>query len=157
MPRNQYKKKGFEYDPIYNSHEVAKLVNYLMIDGKKSIALSIVYDVFDELKKQNKDPLKVLHQAIDNVSPTHEVKPRRLGGASYLVPTEVRRERKLFLAFNWIIEGARARANKEFHTFSKKLLTELLEAANNQGHAVGKKTQTEKLAEANKAFAHLKW
>ncbi len=157
MPRHQYKKKSIENDPIYNSTEVTKLINYLMLDGKKSVSQSIVYSVFDELKKQNKDPLRILHQAIDNVAPIHEVKPRRLGGASYLVPIEVRRERKIFLALNWIIEGAKTRSNKEFHTFAKKLLTELLEAANNQGHAVSKKTQTEKLAEQNKAFSHLKW
>jgi len=98
-----------------------------------------------------------LRQAIDNVSPLHEVKPRRLGGASYLVPIEVRRERKLFLALNWLIEAARSKSNKEYHSFDKKLLTEILEAAKNQGNAVAKKLQTEKLAEANKAFSHLKW
>jgi len=157
MPRHSYKKIKNKPDQLYQSLEVSKLINYLMIDGKKSVAEGIVYQVLEEIKKQGQEPLKILRQAIDNVSPLHEVKPRRLGGASYLVPIEVRRERKLFLALNWIIEAAKSRSNKEFHSFDKKLLTEILEAAKNQGNAVAKKLQTEKLAEANRAFAHLKW
>lgn len=157
MPRHPYKKKPVRKDVLYNSLEVAKLVNYLMLDGKKSVASSIVYNVLEEFKKQNQDPMKVLHQAINNVAPSFEVKPRRLGGASYLVPTEVRRDRKFFLALNWIINAAKSRSNKEYHSFEKKLSAELLDAAKNQGSAVAKKLQTEKLADANKAFAHLKW
>jgi len=157
MPRHSYKKRVFKKDKLFNSLEVAKLINYLMINGKKSVAEGLVYKVFDELKKQSDDPLKLLHLAIENVSPIHEVKPRRLGGASYLVPIEVRRERKLKLALNWIIDAAKARANKEYHTFDKKLLIEIVEASKNQGAAVAKKQQTEKLADANKAFSHLKW
>lgn len=157
MPRHQYKKTSLKPDLMFRSHEVAKLINYLMIDGKKTVAQKIVYNVFDEIKKQGQDPLRVLHQAIGNVAPSYEVRPRRLGGASYLVPIEVRRERKLFLALNWIIETASTKSNKEFKTFEKKLFTELTDASQNQGQAVQKKIQTEKLAEANKAFAHLKW
>ncbi len=157
MPRHSYKRKKIRKDPVYENREVAKLINYIMRDGKRSVAQKIVYGVFEELKKQNQDPLKVLRVALDNVSPTYEVKPRRLGGASYLVPIEVRPDRKLFLALNWIVDAARSRSNKEFHTFEQKLLTELIEASKNQGNAVAKKTQTEKLAEANKAFSHLKW
>ncbi len=157
MPRHSYKKRTIRKDPVYWSNEVSKLINYVMIDGKKSVAQKIVYNIFDELKKTNQDPLRVLAQALDNVSPTYEVKPRRLGGASYLVPTETRKERKLFLALSWIVNAAKARPNKEYHTFEKKLLAELVEASKSQGQAVAKKTQTEKLAEANKAFAHLKW
>jgi len=157
MPRRPYKKREIDPDYIYNNHEVAKLINYIMFEGKKTIAKQIVYIAFEELKKQKQDPLRILHLAILHVSPTHEVKPRRLGGASYLVPTEVRKDRKLFLALNWIIEAAKAHSNKEFHSFSDKLLAELLDASKNQGQAVNKKMQTEKLAEANKAFAHLKW
>lgn len=157
MPRHSYKKRVFKKDKLFNSLEVAKLINYLMISGKKSVAEGLVYKMLDELKKQSEDPLKLLHLAIENVSPIHEVKPRRLGGASYLVPIEVRRERKLKLALNWIIDAAKARANKEFHTFDKKLLVEIVEASKNQGAAVAKKAQTEKLADANKAFSHLKW
>ena len=157
MPRHQYKKHPSEKDPVYGSHEVAKLITYVMKDGKKSIAQKIVYDVFSQMETEKKDPLKVLAGAISNVAPSYEVKPKRLGGASYLVPIEVRRERRLFLALNWIVEAAATRSNKSFHTFSKKLYTELVEASENQGNAVTKRTQTEKLAEANKAFSHLRW
>lgn len=157
MPRHQYKKKEKKPDSLYNSLEISKLINYVMKDGKKTVAEKIVYQVFDELKKQNKDPEMVLHQAIQNVAPLHEVKPKRLGGASYLVPIEVRKERRLFLALNWIINAAATRSNKEYNSFYKKLYTELLDASTNQGAAVNKKLQTEKLAAANKAFAHLKW
>ncbi|MBI4226201.1 30S ribosomal protein S7 [Candidatus Roizmanbacteria bacterium] len=157
MPRRPYKKRTVKPDPVYNSNEVTKLINYIMIDGKKTVAQKIVFDVFNLLKEKQYDPLRILNQAIQHVSPNYEVKPRRLGGASYLVPTEVRRERRLFLALNWIIVGAKARSNKEYHTFSQKLLAELLDASKNQGQAVNKRLQTEKLAEANKAFAHLKW
>ena len=157
MPRHPYKKRKSKVDPIYGSFEVAKLINYLMLDGKKTVAQKIVYNMLNAIKDENKDPVKTLHQAINNVAPTYEVKPRRLGGASYLVPTEVRRDRKFFLAFNWIIVAAKTRSNKEFHSFDKKLLAEIHDAANNQGQAVTKRQQTEKLAESNKAFSHLKW
>src|SRR3972149_5279681 len=157
MPRHNYKKRSIKKDKLFNSFEVAKLINYIMINGKKSVAEGLVYKVIDELKKQSDEPLKILHLAIENVSPIHEVKPRRLGGASYLVPIEMRRERKLKLALNWIIDAAKARANKEYHTFDQKLLVEIIEASKNQGAAIAKKLQTEKLAEANKAFSHLKW
>ncbi len=157
MPRHKYKRIKVKPDKIYNSHEIAKLISYLMIDGQKAVAEKIVYDAFAEIQKQGEDPIKILHQAIDNTSPNFEVKPRRLGGASYLVPIEVRRDRRLFLALNWIITAAKSRTNKEYHSFSKKLLAELTEAAKNQGQAVAKKQATEKLAETNKAFSHLKW
>lgn len=157
MPRRPYKKRATRIDPVFSNLEVAKLINYTMLDGKKSVARNIVYDIFDQLAKQKQDPLKILHQAIQHVSPTYEVKSRRLGGASYLVPIEVRKNRRLFLALNWIIVAAKSRSNKEFHTFADKLLAELLDASKNQGQAVNKKLQTEKLADANKAFAHLKW
>ncbi|MBI2641174.1 30S ribosomal protein S7 [Candidatus Roizmanbacteria bacterium] len=157
MPRHPYKKRRIKSDPVHTSYEVAKLINYVMVDGKKTPSQKAVYKTLDELKKQGHDGLKILHQAITNVAPLHEVKPRRLGGASYLVPIEVRRERKLFLALNWIVNAAKARSNKEYHTFQEKLLAELLDASKNQGQAVNKRLQTEKLAEANKAFAHLKW
>ena len=157
MPRHLYKKNQTKPDSIYNSLEVAKLINYIMENGNKKVAQRLVYQAFDRIKKENKDPIEILLQAIRNVAPNYEVKPRRLGGASYLVPIEVRRERKIFLALNWIIEAARSRLNKEFHTFVDKLYSELLEASNNQGQAVNKRLQTEKLAEANRAFAHLKW
>jgi small subunit ribosomal protein S7 len=157
MPRGNYKKRIIKPDPVYQSYEVAKLINYVMRDGKKSVAKKIVYTVLEKIKNEGEDPLIILGKAIENVAPKMEVKPRRLGGASYLVPIEVRKERQLYLALNWIIEAAKSRSNKEYHTFEDKLYTELKEAAKNQGGAVQKKLQTEKIAESNKAFAHLRW
>lgn len=157
MPRHPYKKNPVRHDLVYKNHEVTKLTNYIMMDGKKTTAQRIVYSVLEKFKKENKEPLNALHQAIDNVTPGFEVRPRRLGGASYLVPIEVRRERGLFLALNWIIKAAQSRSSKEYKTFANKLYSELSDASQNQGQAVQKKLQTEKLAEANKAFAHLRW
>lgn len=157
MPRHGYKRQPVAADPLYKSHEVAKLINYITKDGKKTVAQNIVYTVFKKMEEEKKDPVKVLRTAISNVAPQHEVKPRRLGGASYLVPIEVRKERKIFLALNWIVEAAQTRSNKEFKTYANKLYKELEEASQNIGNAVTKRAQTEKLAEANKAFSHLKW
>jgi len=157
MPRRPYKKIIILPDPVYGSKVVSKLINYVMIDGKKTVAKKIVYQVLDEIKKQGMDPIITLEEAIKNTAPNFEVKPRRLGGASYMVPIEVRKERKLFLSLNWIIDAAKSRPNKQYNTFAKKLLAEILDAYNNVGQAVAKRQQTEKLAEANKAFAHLKW
>lgn len=157
MPRRSYKKLKTDIDPVYESYEVAKLVNYLMIDGKKSVARRVVYDALEKLKSVDPDPLKALLRAIGNVAPQMEVKARRLGGASYMVPQEVRRERRLFLALNWILEGARARSSKEYRTFTDKLVAELKDAINGVGSAFTKKQNIEKQADQNKAFAHLKW
>lgn len=158
MPRHAYKRLDVKTDPIYDSYEVSKLINYVMFDGKKSVARQVVYDAIEELKKDSpEDPLKTLHKALGNVSPTTEVRPRRLGGASYLVPVEVRKARKIYLALNWIIDAARSRSNKEFNTFTAKLVAEIRDAANNTGNAISKRQQVEKMAEANKAFSHLKW
>lgn len=157
MPRHQYKKTEVLSDPVYGTLEVSKLIHYIMKDGKKSIAESIVYNMLNRFKKEGKDPLQVLNQALLNVSPQHEVKPKRIGGASYLVPIEVRRERKIYLALNWIVDASRARSNKEFHTFEEKLFAEIKDASQNLGQSVAKKAQTEKLADANRAFSHLKW
>ncbi|OGK57426.1 30S ribosomal protein S7 [Candidatus Roizmanbacteria bacterium RIFCSPLOWO2_02_FULL_39_8] len=144
-------------DPVFESHEVAKLINYVMRDGKKSVASRIVYKALDQIKAKDLNPLETVHKAISNVAPQFEVKPRRVGGASYLVPMETRPVRKIFLAFNWIVNAAQARSNKEFHSFDLKLAAELTEAAAGMGEAVNKKIQVEKLAEQNKAFAHFKW
>ena len=157
MPRRSYKRQRPKAEPVYKSIEVAKLINYLMVDGKRTVAENVVYSAMEELKKDGQDALTVLRQAISNVAPTYEVKPRRLGGASYLVPTEVRKDRKLFLSLNWILTAASSRSNKEYPSFHKKLVAEILEAAANTGQAVSKRAQTEKLADANKAFSHLKW
>ena len=157
MPRRPYKKRQIDPDPLYQSVKVAKLINYVMRDGKKSLAQKIVYKTFENIKSKGLDPLEILDKAIENVGPKMEVRPRRLGGASYLVPIEVRPERKLFLALNWIIKAALARSSKQYKTFIDKLTAELLDAAEGQGGAVSKRAEVEKLAEANKAFAHLRW
>ncbi len=157
MPRRPYKRIQPGEDPVFHSYEVAKLINYLMLDGKKSTAQAVVYSALELLQPEDNDPLVTLNKAIFNVTPEREVRPRRLGGASYLVPTDIRSDRKLHLALNWIINAAGTRPNKEFHTFEEKLSAEIIEAAKNQGAAVAKRQQTEKLADQNKAFSHLKW
>jgi len=157
MPRRPYKKTKTIPDLVYNNYQVAKLINYVMRDGKKSVAEQVVYKAFEIIKQKKLSPLQVLSTAIDNVAPSHEVKARRVGGASYLVPMDTPTSRKLFLSLNWIIEGANLRSNKEFHSFEEKLAVELMEAYEGKGKAVEKKNQIEKLAETNKAFAHFRW
>ncbi len=157
MPRRSYKRLNTTLDPVHDSYEVAKLINYIMVDGKKAVSRKLVYAALEKLKEVDPDPTKALLRAIANVTPNMEVRPRRLGGASYMVPTEVRKDRKLFLALNWIVEGARSRPNKEFHSFTDKLVAELKDAINSVGSAYNKKISVEKQADQNKAFAHLKW
>jgi len=157
MPRRNYKKKEIKPDLIYKNKDVAKLINYVMRDGKKTVAEKLVYSAFDMIKKQKLNPLEVLHKALDNVAPLQEVKPRRIGGASYLVPIETRASRRLFLALNWLIEAAMSRSNREYRRFDQKLYKELMDAYQGQGEAVAKRKQVEKLAEANRAFAHFRW
>jgi len=128
-----------------------------MKEGKRTVAEKHVYKLMSDIKNKGNDPLMILNRAIVNVSPKYEVKPKRLGGASYLIPIEVREERKLFLSLKWIIQAAKFRSNKTYHRFSDKLMAEIIDASQGQGKAIEKKNQTEKLAQANKAFAHLKW
>jgi len=144
-------------DTIYNSPVVAKLINYIMIDGKKTIAQSLVYDAFAILAKKEEDPLKLFERAMQNVGPKVEVKARRVGGANYQVPVEVKHERRMSLALRWIIEAARKRPNKEYHTFAEKLTAELSAAAQNEGEAVRKRDLMLRQAEANKAFGNFRW
>lgn len=129
-----------------------------MLSGQKSVAEKIVYNAFDLIKEQKKqEPLDVFNEAIKNVSPKVEVKSRRVGGASYQVPIEVKSYRRDSLAIRWLVDAARARANKEFSSMSGKLTAEIIAAAENQGEAVKKKENVMKMAEANRAFAHFKW
>ncbi len=144
-------------DTIYNSFVVAKLINYIMIDGKKTIAQAQVYKAFKILEEKGEEPLKAFEKAMQNVGPKIEVKARRIGGANYQVPTEVRAERRMSLALRWIIEAARKRPNKEYHTFAEKLAAELLAALANEGEAVRKRELALKQAEANKAFSSFRW
>lgn len=145
-------------DPIYNSRLVSRVINRVMQDGKKTIAQGLVYQALDLIEKQTgKNALSVFEMAITNVSPRMEVRPRRIGGASYQVPTEVRGNRREALAIRWIIEAAKNRSNTQFHSFSEKLATELQDAADNKGSAIRKKEDTLKAAEANRAFSHFKF
>lgn len=145
-------------DPIYGSRLVTRFINKLMISGKKTIAEKLVYRALEEIKEQTKqEPLSVFEKAINNVAPKMEVRPRRVGGASYQVPVEVRGDRKEALAIRWILSGARSKSNREYHSFDKKLAAELMDAANNAGVAIKKKEDTQKVAAANRAFAHFRW
>ena len=142
-------------DPIYNSKKVTKLINQIMLDGKKGAAEKAVYGAFDIIaEKTGKDALEVYEEALKNVMPVLEVKARRVGGANYQVPIEVRADRRQTLGIRWIVMFARKRGEK---TIMEKLANELMDAANNMGGAVKKKEDTNKMAEANKAFAHYRW
>ena len=145
-------------DPIYGSRLVSRFINKVMMDGKKSTAQSLVYEALDVIKEKTKEePVAVFEKAILNVSPKMEVRPRRVGGASYQVPVEVRGDRKEALAIRWLLAGARSKSNKQFHSFGQKLAAELLDAANNTGIAVKKRDDTQKVAAANRAFSHFRW
>jgi len=142
-------------DPIYNDKVVTKLINNVMLDGKKGVAQKIVYGAFDIVReKTGKDPLEVFEQALNNIMPVLEVKARRVGGATYQVPMEVRPERRQALGLRWLTNYARLRGER---TMSERLAAEILDAVNNTGNAVKKKDDTHKMAEANKAFAHYRW
>ena len=160
MPRSKsVVKRAPVADPVYNNRLVGKLINKTMRDGKKAPASKQIYATLAMLKTKfpDQEPVKVLEQALGAVAPKMEVRSRRVGGASYQVPTEVRGDRKMHLAMRWVIDGARARSNKEYHTFAEKLAAELVDILNNTGNAIKKRDQMQKMAEANRAFAHLKW
>ena len=159
MPRGKkIEKRQISKDPLYGSSLVQKLINRTMKDGKKSVAQHQVYRAFEILEEKTKsDPLVVFNQALENIKPQMEVRPRRIGGAAYQVPMPVRGERQVSLAIRWLILAARARSNREFHTFAEKLAAEILDAAAGTGGAVKKKEDTHRMAEANKAFAHFRW
>lgn len=145
-------------DPIYNSRLVTKFINKVMISGKKTVAQHLVYQALEKLREQTKqDPLNLFEKALQNVTPKMEVRPRRVGGASYQVPVEVRGDRKEALAIRWILAGAKSKPNKQYHSFSEKLAAELLDASNNTGIAIKKRDDTQKVALANRAFSHFRW
>ena len=151
----KFKKKVIMPDSIYNDIMVAKFINQVMSNGKKTIAQKIVYGAFDVVKEQTKkDPLNVFRLAIQNVSPVLEVKPKRVGGATYQVPMEVKGNRRLSLAMKWMINSANDKKGK---AMKFKLADELIEASENKGNAVRKKENAHKMAEANRAFAHFAW
>jgi len=142
-------------DPLYNSIIVTKLVNSIMYDGKKGVAQKVVYGAFDIIKeKTGQDPLEVFNQAMENVMPVLEIKARRVGGATYQVPMEVRPERRQTLGLRWLTQYSRSRSEK---TMRERLAGEIIDATNNVGNSVKKRDDTHKMAEANKAFAHFRW
>lgn len=158
MPRKgPVKLKEPSPDPIYKNRLVTKLVNRLMIDGKKAVIQKQVYEAFDLIKEKGEDPVKIFTRAIENIKPAMEVRPRRVGGAAYQVPMPVRGPRKESLAVRWLVASTRARSNSEFKTFAQKLAAELFEAASGEGGAVKKKQEMERVAEANRAFSHFRW
>ena len=156
MPRRrEVPKRKITPDPKFRDRMVAKFTNVIMLEGKKSTAESIVYGAFDVIASRYKeDPLEVFRKALDSVKPRVEVKSRRVGGATYQVPVEVRPERRVALAMRWITNYSRARGEK---TMTERLAAELVEAAQGRGNAVKKKDDTHKMADANKAFAHYRW
>ena len=145
-------------DPVYGSRLVTRFINKIMFAGKKTVAQELVYKALEEIREKSKsEPLAVFEKAIVNVAPKLEVRPRRVGGASYQVPVEVRGDRKEALAIRWLLAGAKSKPNKEFHSFDKKLAAELMDAANNTGVAIKKKEDVQKVAAANRAFSHFRW
>ncbi|KKR63569.1 30S ribosomal protein S7 [Candidatus Woesebacteria bacterium RIFOXYA1_FULL_40_18] len=156
--RGQTKPREVIKDPFYGSELVTKLINRSMKDGKKSVAEKEIYGAFEIIKEKAKeDPLNVFNQAIENIKPTMEVRPRRVGGAAYQVPISVRGPRRESLGIRWLIFAARSRSNSEYHTFAEKLATEIMDAAKGEGAAVKKRQDMERVAEANRAFAHFRW
>jgi small subunit ribosomal protein S7 len=156
MPRRtRPPKREIKPDVKYNSVMLAKFINKVMMFGKRSLAETIVYDSLDLIEQRShKDPLEVFEQALKNVTPILEVKPRRVGGATYQVPVEIRSDRRLSLAMRWLLDTARKRSGK---SMAEKLAAELMDAASGTGATIKKKEDTHKMAEANKAFAHYRW
>lgn len=155
MRKRRAVKRDVLADPIYNSKVVTKLVNHIMKDGKKGTAQKIIYDAFDIVKeKTGEDPMVVFNKAMENIKPNLEVKSRRVGGANYQVPVEVKPERAQALAFRWLAQYARLRGG---HSMAENLANEIIDASNGTGASVKKKDDTHKMAEANKAFAHYRW
>ena len=153
--RGSIAKRDVLPDPLYNSKLVTRLINNIMLDGKKGVAQKIVYDAFDILReKTDKEPLEVFEQAMENIMPLLEVKARRVGGATYQVPMEVRPDRRQTLGLRWLTAYSRSRSER---TMKERLAAEILEAINGNGGAAKKREDTHKMAEANRAFAHYRW
>jgi len=156
--KGQTKPREIETDPIYGSIVVSKLINRSMLDGKKSVAQKEIYKAFELIKEKTKeDPLKVFEAALENIKPTMEVRPRRVGGAAYQVPMSVRGPRRESLGIRWLIFAARSRSNSEYHSYAEKLAQEIIDSSKGEGVAVKKRQDMERVAEANRAFAHFRW
>lgn len=156
--RGTTRPRTVEVDPIYGSRLVTKLINRAMKDGKKSVVVKEVYRALEIIReKTGTDPIKTFDQALENIKPNMEVRPRRVGGAAYQVPQAVRGVRRESLAIRWLVAASRSKSNKEFHTYAEKLASEIMDAAKGEGVSVKKRTEVEKVAEANKAFSHFRW
>jgi small subunit ribosomal protein S7 len=156
--KGQVKSRKIEVDPIYGSAILTKLINRSMKDGKKSVVRKQVYAALEIIKtKSGEDPIKILDQAMENIKPNMEVRPRRVGGAAYQVPQQVRGPRRESLGIRWLVGAANSKSNTEFHTFGEKLAAEIMDAAKGEGVSVKKRQEVERVAEANKAFAHFRW
>ncbi|MEG1015357.1 MAG: 30S ribosomal protein S7 [Bacilli bacterium] len=155
MRKRQAEKRNVLADPVYKSKMITKLVNTIMLDGKKGIAENILYDAFDIIKKKTaKDPMEVFTSAFANIKPSLEIKSRRVGGSNYQVPMEVTNERSQALALRWLVQYSKTRKGKGM---AENLAAEIMDAANGTGASVKKREDTHKMAEANKAFAHYRW
>ena len=155
MRKRRATKRDVLVDPIYNSKLVTRLINQVMLDGKKGVAQKIIYNAFDLVnEKTGNDPIEVFNKAMENIKPALEVKSRRVGGANYQVPMEVRPDRSTALGLRWLVQYARLRGG---HSMSENLANEIIDASNNTGAAVKKREETHRMAEANKAFAHYRW
>ena len=153
--KKQAPKRIFYPDPKYGSLILAKFINFVMYDGKKSTSEKIIYDALEKIKNKTKeDPIKIFNEAVGNIRPNLEVRSRRVGGATYQVPQEVKTKRSQTLALRWLLEASRKRKNK---TMSDKLFSELMDASQRRGAAIKKREDTHKMAESNKAFAHYRW
>ena len=157
MRHKQARKRDIEGDLVYKNKQIAKFINYLMRDGKKTIAQNVLYTTFDLISKKDTNPIATFEKALNNVGPKQEVKAKRVGGASYQIPMEVRPERRVALAMRWIVDAARKRSNKDYKVFEEKLAAELLDAAHEQGEAIKKRDTVLRMAQANRAFSHFKW
>ena len=156
--KGQTRPRAVEADPIYGNKMVTKLVNRSMFAGKKTVAQTEIYRAFEIIKeKSGEDPDKVFEKAFENIKPTMEVRPRRVGGAAYQVPMSVRGPRRESLGIRWLIAAARSRSNSEYHTYAEKLAAEIMDSAKGEGAAVKKRQDMERVAEANRAFAHFRW
>lgn len=157
MRHKQAPRRDIDPDTIYNNKQIAKFINYLMKDGKKTVAQNVLYATFDLITKKQADPIAIFEKALSNVGPKQEVKAKRVGGANYQIPMEVRPERRAALAMKWIVEAARKRSNKDFRVFEEKLAAELMDASAEQGEAIKKRDSVLRMAQANRAFSHFKW
>lgn len=157
--KGQSKPRTIVLDSVYSSHTISKLINYAMKNGLKAVSQKQVYQALDIIKKETKtdDVMVTVEQALDNIKPKVEVRPKRIGGAVYQVPAPVRGSRQLSLAIRWLVNSSRKLSSKQFHSFGEKLATELLSALKNEGSSVAKRAEVEKMAEANRAFSHLRW